>query len=142
VAKATDAIRERAAVDADPIGVVTVDDQAVFRAAAHEIIDATPGFCALSDASSGPDGRALVDELEPDIVLVDVRMPGMDGVATARELTARHPGSVVVLISIADAANVPSTASRCGAVALVRKQDFSRTMLVDLWATYGAPEDP
>jgi len=119
------------------VGVVTVDDQAVFRAAAHEIIDATPGFCALGEAGSGAEGLALVEELDPELVLIDVRMPGMNGVETARRLTERHPRSVVVLISIADSANVPSTAAESGAAALVRKQDFSRSMLLDLWATYG-----
>ena len=117
--------------------MVTVDDQAVFRAAAHEVIEATPGFCALGEASSGAEGLTLVDEVEPELVLIDVRMPGMNGAETARRVSEKHPRTVVVLISIADSANVPSTAGKCGAVALVRKQDFGRSMLVDLWETYG-----
>lgn len=117
--------------------MVTVDDQAIFRAAAQEVIEATPGFCVLGEASSGAEGVSLVSELDPDLVLIDVRMPGMNGVETARRVAEEHPRSVVVLISIADSANVPAAAAKSGAVALVRKQDFGRAMLVDLWETYG-----
>ena len=123
--------------DSSVVGVVTVDDQAVFRTAAREIIEATPGFCALGEAASGAEGLALVDDLDPELVLIDVRMPGMNGIETARRLTELHPRSVVVLISLADRANVPSAAADSGAVALLRKQDFNRAMLLDLWARYG-----
>src|SRR5687767_9530806 len=88
----------------DLVGVVTVDDQAVFRAAARELIDATPGFRAIGEAASGPEGVRLINETDPELVLLDVRMPGMDGIETARRVTAEHPRSVIVLISIEDVA--------------------------------------
>jgi DNA-binding NarL/FixJ family response regulator len=133
----TSATHDRPPRDDACVGVVTVDDQAVFRDAAREIIDATPGFQALGEAASGTDGVRLVCDLDPELVLVDVRMPGMDGIETARRLASVHPRSVVILISIDDSANVPSSAARSGAAALVRKRDFSRAMLADLWSTYG-----
>jgi DNA-binding NarL/FixJ family response regulator len=120
----------------DPIGVVTVDDQAVFRAAARDLIDATPGFRAIGEAASGPEALKLVQEVDPELVLVDVRMPGMDGIETARRLTSLHPHSVVVLISIEDEPNIPTAAATSGAVALVRKQDLNRSTLTDLWSRY------
>ena len=132
----TSATRERRRADDAAVGVVTVDDQAVFRAAAREIIDATPGFRALGEAATGSDGVRLVCDVDPELVLVDVRMPGMDGIETARIVTKENPRSVVVLISIDDS-SVPSAAASSGAVALVRKQDFNRAMLADLWSTYG-----
>jgi DNA-binding NarL/FixJ family response regulator len=124
----------------DLVGVLTVDDQAVFRAAARAIIDATPGFRAIGEASNGLDAVKLVCKLDPELVLVDVRMPGMDGIETTRRLKLVHPRSVVVLISIEDRANVPSAATRTGAAALVRKQDLNRATLVDLWSRYGHGE--
>ena len=78
---------------------MTVDDQAVFRQAAREVIEATDGFEHLGEAGSGEEALALAGELDPDLVLVDVRMPGIDGFETARRLSAAHPASTVVLIS-------------------------------------------
>src|SRR5919112_4883290 len=96
----TSSMSERRTLDADAVGVITVDDQAVFRAAAREIIDATPGFRAIGEASNGLDAVRIVCEADPDLVLVDVRMPGMDGIETARRVTAAPPRSVIALISI------------------------------------------
>jgi DNA-binding NarL/FixJ family response regulator len=123
--------------DTKTVGVVTVDDQEVFCAAAREIIDATPGFTALGEATSGSEGVRLVCDLDPELVLVDVRMPGMNGIEAARQMRDLHPRSVVVLISIDDSANIPSAAAESGAAALVRKQDFNRSLLSDLWSAYG-----
>jgi DNA-binding NarL/FixJ family response regulator len=117
------------------VDVLTVDDQAVFRSAAREVIEATPGFTPAWDAASGAEALQMMGEIEPDLALVDVRMPGMDGVETARRLRKLAPGLVVVLISIEEASNLPSSARSCGAAALIRKQDFRPALLRDLWAT-------
>ena len=119
------------------VGVVIVDDQEVFRAAARELIDATPGFEAVGEAASGADGLRLVQDLEPELVLVDMRMPGMDGVETARRMTGSHPRSLVVLVSMTDTIDLPAAASQSGACAFVRKQDFGRDSLVEIWAEHG-----
>jgi two-component system, NarL family, invasion response regulator UvrY len=123
----------------DSVGVVTVDDQPFFRGAAREVIEATPGFQALGEASSGEEALGVVAELHPELVLLDVRMPGMDGIQTARRIKAGHPEVVVILISIEDPANVPATADACGAAALVRKQDFRPRLLRSLWGAHGDP---
>jgi DNA-binding NarL/FixJ family response regulator len=133
----TSAVPDRPPHEEDVVGVVTVDDQAVFRAAARAIIDATPGFRAIGEASNGLDAVKLVRDVDPELVLVDVRMPGMDGIETSRQLTAVHPRSVVVLISIEEPPNVPSAAASSGAVALVRKQDLNRAKLAELWSRHG-----
>jgi DNA-binding NarL/FixJ family response regulator len=119
------------------VSVVTVDDQAVFRAAARDVIEATPGFDSVGEAGSCEEALAVIDEVEPRLVLVDVRMPGTDGVETATKIRSTHPEVVVVLISIEDTSRVPSTAGDCGAVALVRKQDFGPAMLRELWTLHG-----
>jgi DNA-binding NarL/FixJ family response regulator len=119
------------------VRVLTVDDQAVFRDLARLVIRATRGFESVGEAASGEEALELIDELRPQVVLVDVRMPGIGGIETARRISTSHSDIVVVLISIEDPGDLPSVASESGAMELVRKQDFGPTMLRDLWARYG-----
>jgi DNA-binding NarL/FixJ family response regulator len=113
------------------VTVLAVDDQAVFRRVARSLIDATPGFEQVGEAASGAEALELAAELQPDLVLVDVGMPGMDGIETARRLAKVDPHGVVVLISVDE---IPPSAASAGAAACVRKQDLSTRTLVDLWS--------
>ena len=79
----------------------------MFRGIAREVIDATPGFEAVGEAASGEEALAAVARLDPQLVLLDVRMPGLDGIEVARRLRATHPDTVVVLISIEDSIDLP-----------------------------------
>src|SRR5215212_7532606 len=88
------------------VSVLTVDDQDVFRRVAHDVIVATPGFEPVGEVCSGEEALGAVQRLHPDLVLLDVRMPGMGGVETARRISSSHPDTVVVLISIEDPENV------------------------------------
>jgi two-component system, NarL family, invasion response regulator UvrY len=119
------------------VGVLTVDDQEVFRGLARLVIEATPGFESLGEVASGEEALPAVDNLNPDLVFIDVRMPGMNGIETARRITAAHPETVVVLISVEDPVDIPSAAETSGAVALVRKENFKPALLVELWAAHG-----
>jgi DNA-binding NarL/FixJ family response regulator len=124
------------------VSVVTVDDQAVFRGVACDVIKATAGFEAVGEADCGETALALVEELRPQLVLLDVRMPGMDGIETALSIKSAHPSTVVVLISIDDSANLPAAVMESRADALVRKQDFGPGMLRGLWAVHGNSPGP
>jgi DNA-binding NarL/FixJ family response regulator len=121
----------------DSIGVLVVDDQLVFRQAAHEVIAATEEFETLGEAASGEHALAVIAELSPDLVLLDVRMPGMDGIETATRMHAIDPRCVIVLISVEVAPNLPAGLSTCGAAELVRKQDFGPALLRRLWRAHG-----
>jgi len=126
--------------DGGAVNVVTVDDQPHFHRAARAVIGATPGFETVGEASSGMEALALVDQVRPELVLLDVRMPGMDGIETTHRLKAAHPDVVVVLISIEDPANLPAAARTSGAEALVQKQDFKPSLLRRLWSACRAAE--
>jgi len=118
------------------VRVLTVDDQVLFRRVARDVIDATPGFEMIGEAASGDEGLEAVERLAPDLVLLDVRMPGISGIEVARRLSATHPELVVVLISIEERIDVPS-AAQLEAVPLVRKQELGPRLLERLWAEHG-----
>jgi DNA-binding NarL/FixJ family response regulator len=117
--------------------VLVVDDQASFRRAARAVIDATAGFAALGEAVSGPEALACASDLQPDLVLMDVNMPAMDGFEAARQLTEAHPQSIVVLVSIQEPDELPSAVTACGAVGFLRKQELCPAALRALWTRHG-----
>jgi DNA-binding NarL/FixJ family response regulator len=118
---------QRVARHSSGVGVLTVDDQPVFRAAACELIDSTPGFFVLGEAAGGSEALSLVNEFEPD----------MDGIETARRIRKDHPLAVVVLISLDEPIELASALSTSGAAAFVLKQDFGPALLRHLWFAYG-----
>jgi DNA-binding NarL/FixJ family response regulator len=119
------------------VTVLTVDDQAVFRRAAGDLIAATPGFEEVGQAASGAEALELAGTLRPDLVLLDVRMDDMDGIETARRLQASGCDAVLVLVSLDE---VPEAASAmaAGVAAHVRKQELSTRTLRELWAAHGS----
>jgi two-component system, NarL family, invasion response regulator UvrY len=119
-----------------PVTVLAVDDHEIFRRAARSLIAATPGFEQVGEAASGPEALRLAADLRPDLVLVDVRMPGMDGIETARRLAHAEPDVMVVLISLEEISELPSSVTSVGAAAFVRKQDLSMRTLRELWSAH------
>jgi DNA-binding NarL/FixJ family response regulator len=117
-----------------PVRVVCVDDQETFRHAARELVGATTDFEAVGEASCGADALATIGETHPELVLLDVRMPGMDGIETARRIRADHPEVVVVLVSAEDPDDLAPAAKDCGAAATIRKQDLGPRRLASLWS--------
>lgn len=116
---------------------MVVDDQPPFRRAARAVVNATTGFEAVGDAESGREALRYADQVQPDLALIDVHMPEMDGFETARRLTESHPRCVVVLVSL-NALEFPAAAvAACGAVAFVRKQELRPAILRSLWYQHG-----
>ena len=118
------------------VGVLTVDDQPLFRMAAAAVVAATEGFAVVGEAGSGEEALRLCGALRPDLVLLDVRMPGMDGIETARRLAHVRPEAIVVLISLDDITDMAALVERSGAAASAQKQSLSPRMLKRLWAAH------
>jgi DNA-binding NarL/FixJ family response regulator len=122
----------------EAVTVLAVDDYAPYRIVEAEVVSATPGFELVGEAASGQDALDAVVRLRPDLVLLDVNMPGVDGIQTSRRLAgASHP-TVVVLVSADDTAVSASDLSSCGAAAFLPKSHFSPSTLRAVWARHGA----
>lgn len=119
-----------------PVRVLAVDDQEVFRRVVRGLIAATPGFEQVGEAASGPEALELVAELHPDLVLIDVRMPGMDGIETARRVAEVDDRAVVVLTSIEALPELPPAVSSGDAEAYIRKQDLTTSALHEVWKAH------
>jgi two-component system, NarL family, invasion response regulator UvrY len=115
-----------------PVRVLVVDDDEACRGALAEVVSATAQFTLAGCADSGQEALQLLPSLDPDLVLLDMRMPGLDGLETARRILNSQPKALVVLVS-ADPA-LASRAASCGAAAFVQKSKLSPTLLGEVWA--------
>lgn len=99
---------------------VIVDDASFMRGALRHIVE-TAGHDVLGEADNGEDAIALCRELRPDLVTLDILMPGMDGLATLDALKAEWPEARVVMVSALDHEEKRDEAARLGAAGFIRK---------------------
>jgi DNA-binding NarL/FixJ family response regulator len=119
-----------------PIRVLIVDDQEPFRLAADAVVDATDGFTVVGTAATGEASVEAAAALRPDLVLMDVNLPGIDGLeATRRILSASGACRIVVLLlSTYEEEDYASRVSECGAAAYIPKSRFRPERLAAAWA--------
>jgi DNA-binding NarL/FixJ family response regulator len=115
-----------------PVQVLAVDDQPIFLRTLRQLVAAAPGFELAGDAQSGAEALDRAAQLRPDLVLLDVRMPDMDGVETARRLLAADAEATVVLISL-DPLPDREAVLDLGVAGFVRKQELSVRRLQEAW---------
>jgi two-component system, NarL family, invasion response regulator UvrY len=104
--------------------VVIVDDQATFRSAARLVVDISDGFEVAGEAETGEDAVEVVIALDPDLVLMDVNLPGIDGLETTRRILAAGSQARILVLSTYSASDYEAAALRAGAVGFVSKDDF------------------
>jgi len=117
------------------VRVLVVDDQEPFRRAMTTVVEETDGFVVVGSAASGEDALLTAAEVRPDLVLMDVHLPGIDGLEASRRLTGPGPGAVVVLLSTYDEDQIDVAGS--GAVAYVAKAAFGPDRLAEIWQRHG-----
>jgi DNA-binding NarL/FixJ family response regulator len=102
--------------------VLIADDHPLMLAALRLALQDIPDFEIVGAAQSGSEVLPLVGRTQPDLVLLDLRMPGMDGLACLEQLRTRHPEVKTIVLSGIDDANVVESAFRHGARAFITKQ--------------------
>jgi DNA-binding NarL/FixJ family response regulator len=101
--------------------------------AVKAVLRRLPCFQLAGEAASGPEAIALVDELHPALVLMDINMPEMNGIDATRRIVTAHPDVVVFLCSTHDVTDLPPGAATSGATAYVNKEHFGSDALRQLW---------
>ena len=105
----------------EPIDVVLVEDNDVFREALELLLDVTPDIRVVASVSNGEAALEVCPRVDPDVVLVDYRLPGLDGVETTAAIRSACPqASVVVLTATAETGEVAALLD-AGAVACLTK---------------------
>ena len=122
----------------DDVSVLIVDDQKPFRDAARTVVRLTGGFTVVGEAGTAEEALAVIDDLKPDLVLMDINMPGVGGLEGTRRITTEHPDVVVVLLSTYAREDLPSDATACGARTYVNKEDFGPALLRQIWTDAAA----
>jgi DNA-binding NarL/FixJ family response regulator len=119
------------------VRVLIVDDQLPFRDASRMVVEMTDGFEVAGEADNGEHAIALVEELKPDLVLMDVQMPGIDGIETTRRITSTPNPPIVVVMSTHESGDYVEVALAAGAVGFVPKSQFGLDTLDEMWALAG-----
>lgn len=127
--------------DLPTVQVLVVDDQAPFRVAARNVIRLTPGFELAGEAATGEEGVAMAAAVHPDLVLMDINMPGINGVEATRQLLETTPDIAVFLCSTYSLADLPPDAPLSGAIAYVNKEAMGPKVLRRLWDERAEPRE-
>ncbi len=119
------------------VRVLIVDDQLPFREASRMVVEMTDGFEVAGEAENGEEGVALAEALRPDLVLMDVQMPGIDGLEATRRIRELDNPPHVVLMSTHESGDYQDTALTAGADAFIPKSEFGMDALGELWRQVG-----
>lgn len=112
------------------IRILLVDDQALFREGLHTLLSIWDDFDIVGEAANGEEALALIAERQPDVVLMDLRMPVLNGVAATRQATRRFPNARIIVLTTFDDDDHVFEALRAGAVGYLLK-DVSSDKLVE-----------
>lgn len=118
------------------IKVLLVDDQSLIRQGLKALLELEPDLEVVGDAENGEIAIHLIEELSPDVVLIDIRMPVMDGVAATREIQKRFPGIKVLVLTTFDDDEYVKAALQNGAMGYLLKDTPSEELAVAIRAVY------
>lgn len=115
--------------EAAPVRIVVADDQDLLRGSLRMLMDSDPGLTVVGEARTGHEAVDLVVRTRPDLVLMDVRMPGLDGLAATRQICARTTATRVVVLTMFDLDEYVYGALRAGASGFLLKNTAPEELL-------------
>jgi DNA-binding NarL/FixJ family response regulator len=117
--------------------VLIVDDHAFVRRGVQSILESLPEWELCGQASDGREAIKLVEQLDPDVVLMDVSMPGMDGIQATRAVRATNSHTKIVLLTLHESVEVLRSGFRAGANGYLLKADAEEELLKALRVVVG-----
>ncbi len=119
------------------VRVLIVDDQEPFREAARLVVELTDGFEVVGEAETGEDSVITARVLKPDLVLMDVNLPGINGLEATRQILTESAPPVVLVLSTYESEEYAPRAAEAGAAAYIPKSAFDPQVLADAWGRAG-----
>jgi NarL family two-component system response regulator LiaR len=117
----------------EAVHVLIVDDQESFRSAARLVIESTEGFEVVGEARSGEEGVAMATNLHPNLILMDINLPGIDGLEATRRIVSMLPE--IKVVGLSTYTEYEERVLKAGARAFVSKSEFEPTKLAEIWAS-------
>jgi DNA-binding NarL/FixJ family response regulator len=102
--------------------ILIVDDHGVIRAGLHALLDSEPDLRVVGEAENSEKAVEMAGQLHPDIVLMDISMPGANGIEATRQICEKYPSSKVLVLTVHEDRELLQEALRCGASGYVLKQ--------------------
>ncbi|CAM3952908.1 response regulator [Mesobacillus thioparans] len=102
--------------------IVIIDDHQLFREGVKRILDFEPSFEVVAEGDDGSEATTLVEQYQPDVVIMDINMPNMNGVEATAGLIEKYPDSKVIILSIHDDENYVTHALKTGATGYLLKE--------------------
>jgi DNA-binding NarL/FixJ family response regulator len=121
----------------DSVSVLIVDDQPRFLTVAATVVERTAGFRVVGRAGNGAEAVVQASTLRPQLVLMDINMPVLDGIAAARQIVDELPGVTVVLLSSYDRDDLPDGFASSGAAGYLHKEELDPVALRRVWDEHG-----
>jgi DNA-binding NarL/FixJ family response regulator len=120
----------------EPIRLLLVDDQALIRVGFRMVLEAEADMVVVGEAADGHDAIAQASELRPDLVLMDIRMPGLDGIAATEAIVRQHPQTRVLVLTTFDLDDYAFGAIRAGASGFLLKDAHRHEMIAAIRAIH------
>jgi len=115
-----------------PIGILIVDDQALFREGLASLLMTQPDMRVVGEASDGEEAVTKAEQLRPDLILMDIRMPRVDGLEATRRIRPVLPNAKIVMLTISDVAQELFDAMRSGASGYLLKNMKARRLFEEI----------